>query len=435
MTHPSVDQTPGSAKIDILDLDFCPGALPYELSDQIPGNCAPGGNALACNCPSIYLVASTDQSCILYDNIGEWNDNFTAWRLEDPGSIGRLADFLSLPDQRNNNSDYIGSPKHVLVLGDSTMAKLARYLLWSEIHGNRIYTRLKNANRCALMEYYGLSRAVSWIPPDFTKEGRRANRLNHSFCTDCAACEANMRTYYDDTSYQLERTYDFIPVEFARDREMQTEGTRTSQETLVRYLKSTLRRDLCVASAGIHDVILGNLSSAQYTKNVLEYIRLLKLSCKRTIWLQTTASLNRKPQVNDVLLERNHLLAQSCTRTGNDVVLFNTWNFHFQQCCTSITSTIILCIIKSWGNFFCDLVCSWHPPSHDGALGDTACDLAGAEPYRVLCRRGPKTIFPLDRWRSKHFEPHRSPRVGPADPHRQVYTSVFQLSQEGSAHA
>ena len=91
-----------------------------------------------------------------------------------------------------------------------------------------------------MMDYYGLSPAKEWIPPDTTIEGPIAHGLRNHFGTDCAGCDSHMKVVFGDDKL-IGRSTEYIAVEFARGREFQTDWTGTTQETLATYLRCSGR--------------------------------------------------------------------------------------------------------------------------------------------------------------------------------------------------
>lgn len=259
--------------------------------------------------------------CHIFHNQGTWTANYSSWRLLDEErrqpmwDLNDFVDIRSLPDQR---------PRHILLAGDSTMARFNGRLPLKAMHG-QLPIVAKRSSRCDLLEYYGLARATEWIAPDDRLEGPVAFGLHNSFCTDCRGCNATLRTVMDAATNDT-WTYEFLPVEFARDREFPTAaGATTSQEAVGQYLAATYPRDLCVLSAAIHDVIL-NITAVRFADNVLDYLDIVRPFCSKIIWLLPSASLDRPPQTHQRLLEFGRELETRCGRMGSNVLLFNIWD-------------------------------------------------------------------------------------------------------------
>lgn len=241
------------------------------------------------------------------------------------GSHSNNTTFFRSPNTTNPTntaSIAIDTPsfQHLLFIGDSTMARLYNNLPVAEP-----LPELKKSGQCGLMKYYGFERAKEWIWPNATRgEGPVAYGLNNSFCTDCGGCGSTLQA---NLGKEMEKSYEYISVEFARDREQQTDTTKTSQETLGAYLKTTYVRDLCVMGMGLHDVIL-NITSQQYTTNVMELVSIVKPFCKQVVWLQTTATRNDpgRPQENWKLLQLNEAMLGLCARLGVDFLILDLWH-------------------------------------------------------------------------------------------------------------
>jgi len=99
----------------------------------------------------------------------------------------------------------------------------------------------------------------------------------------------------------------YIGVEFARDVEMQTDETNTTQESAAKYLHNQqCVRDpfICVVNTGLHDLILTmDRNGVTYSENVAWYLGLLQPCCNHLIWISMSATLDDKrfPQKNSVI--------------------------------------------------------------------------------------------------------------------------------------
>lgn len=180
-----------------------------------------------------------------------------------------------------------------------------------------------------MMDYYGLSPAKTCIPPNTTIEGPIAHGLSNPFCTDCSGCDSRMKVDFRGDKL-IDRSSEFIAVEFARDREFQTDRTGTTQETLGTYLSMTFDRDLCIVNSGIHDLIL-DITPFQYASNVAEYAKILKSFCEKIIWLMIPASRNEPGQPQDHVrsLQFNDRVKERCSQLGPQVLLLDLWEMSF----------------------------------------------------------------------------------------------------------
>ena len=224
--------------------------------------------------------------CHFYENKGKWTDEYQKWAINSPASYNIVKEFRGdLGDTTNPSQTTL---KHFLFCGDSTMARLFSNLPFND-PSNRKFSTLKTGDRCGMMEYFGLHRAKDWVPPKQGLEGPCSFGLKNPFCTDCGGCDPTLKVSYVEE--KVDQTYEYVAMEFSRDREFQTATASTSQETLGEYLGQTFPRHLCIVGTGAHDVIL-KVTVEQYAANVVDYINILKLYCKKVIWLQISASLD-----------------------------------------------------------------------------------------------------------------------------------------------
>lgn len=181
------------------------------------------------------------------------------------------------PVLRKNATDAENAAFHLLFLGDSTIMRLSRALPFDKLSpGHDTWNKAKRASRCDVMEYLGLSRRESWVLPSITMEGPCAYGFENPFCTDCSGCNAFQISFpgrNDEEDDVTGSTFEYLPIEFARDTEFQTPLTATSQETVTLYLSSLdYTQDLCVLSAGLHDSSLSNFTASRFAGNVMDYI-------------------------------------------------------------------------------------------------------------------------------------------------------------------
>lgn len=277
--------------------------------------------------------------CKVFWNRGTWSKDLSRWEIWNVS--GGQDDLREL---RAFVGSAIGSGKrepdeqaemdsiHVLFTGDSTMAHLVHNLPFNIMYpqyGSGNIT--KTASRCDIMEYFGLSRSPSWVPPDLKKmEGPNGYGLENPYCTDCIRCNAWTRVFgYDNL---IKATYEYVPIEFAMDREFQTSSTATSQETLALYLSSlNYKHNLCIASAGLHDITLPNHTGHQFAVNVLTYISLVSSYCTKILWLLPPASLDMPPQTHKGLFMLTHSIMEVCDKLGPKVLAFNIWNMSWPE--------------------------------------------------------------------------------------------------------
>ena len=171
----------------------------------------------------------------------------------------------------------------VLFLGDSTMSRT--FSSTSEYKCS--CQSILQTSRCDLIEKFGMKRASKWNPPILHKEGPLSFGKKHPFCTDCSGCPSSICVGANRTRKCIEESY--ISVEFAKDVEMQSDASNTTQETVALYLKKKPRTDLCIVAAGLHDMAIPGISDTQYGKNLKWYLNLLQPHCSRMIYIGQTS--------------------------------------------------------------------------------------------------------------------------------------------------
>ncbi|XP_063405662.1 uncharacterized protein LOC134689619 [Mytilus trossulus] len=145
--------------------------------------------------------------------------------------------------------------------------------------------------RCNLVPYLGQTKRKKWTKPSKI-EGPHMYGLNHSFFTDCYGCNSELF----DCGKQY---FEYISVEFARDVEIQTPTSYTTQGAISQYLQLNVYA-VCVVNSGIHDMALPHLTDQQYVKHVHFYVQQLVNSCQNVTWMSITAVRGDKgfPQNN-----------------------------------------------------------------------------------------------------------------------------------------
>ena len=153
-------------------------------------------------------------------------------------------------------------------------------------------TRVSHAGQCDVANYLGVSRIGNWTTPNMSVEGPTGN-VNHfgnvkPWCSDCSSCVAR----YCATS-------EYIPVEFARDVEIQAQGLPTTQHVVGDYLSKSPQR-LCIVNAGLHDMEIeqGKIPSSVYVQNVHTYMKLLRPGCKNILWVHTSTVKDEKRYIH-----------------------------------------------------------------------------------------------------------------------------------------
>lgn len=176
--------------------------------------------------------------------------------------------------------------------GDSTMKRLTAKLKGLN-EGVRCKCSTKTTNRCKMYATFGFSKAATWTPPRSGFEGPGKFGLQNPQCQDCSGCNSVLS--------QCEivpcnfSTMSYFSTEYARDVEIQTTVTNTTQETIALYLKNQKALQYpftCVVNVGLHDMGMKNASADRVVENIDWFMMQLRPSCGKLVWIQTTATLN-----------------------------------------------------------------------------------------------------------------------------------------------
>lgn len=150
------------------------------------------------------------------------------WRAVSTGSLAFLR-----PERRwlGDNDPMCMSDKHVVLMGDSTMARAAEGL--HHLFGCKV---IRQASRCDFASYYGIAVAHeqlnSAIPPGV---GPALTGRQNRGCMDCSGCHS--RHWYCPIRNV---TLEFVGMEFAKDVEYPTWHGRFTQESVIKgYLGGT----------------------------------------------------------------------------------------------------------------------------------------------------------------------------------------------------
>jgi len=199
-------------------------------------------------------------------------------------------------------------PPRLIFLGDSTIKHLAETIRTFFPNGEVT----KRSDICHTIEVLlMMERASFWYPPSST-EGPLKSGLENHFCSDCSGCWGFV---YESPFMDIE----YIPVEFARDVELQTADTRTTQETVAKYLKASSRETIVFVNTGLHDCAILDCNFAIYEQNLESYLLLLTgIEHITVVWIQTNAVLGKPnfPQQNDRVHHMNQLAARVSSYVG-----------------------------------------------------------------------------------------------------------------------
>ena len=194
-----------------------------------------------------------------------------------------------------------------IFLGDSTMLRLSRAFISATEQTLRVtckIVRFAPVPRCGMMEYLGITRAKVWEKPNqSTNVGPLAFGLGHPFCNDCSGCDP-----YEAKCPRF--GIEYLPVEFAKDMELQSNFSLFTQENIRLYLSRRPRNDVAFVNSGLHDQNITGLTSQQYVQNVQDYLSLLVDNVRVLIWLSTSAPRGdaNQPQTLPLTLERNQMV-------------------------------------------------------------------------------------------------------------------------------
>ena len=186
-----------------------------------------------------------------------------------------------------------GKPKWTL-LGDSTMR-----LLYAFTEHLFPYKR-KLGERCHQETYFGFpeNNIDMWVPPNHSSsEGPVffGAMKGNEFCSDCSGCASAKKAAL------FNRSLEFLSVEFARDVEVPTAHTKTTQETVALYLDqevSSATDHVCVVNTGLHGMTVFN-DTSKYVENNRWYIdQLLGSKCGSLVWISISATLELPPYGN-----------------------------------------------------------------------------------------------------------------------------------------
>ena len=180
----------------------------------------------------------------------------------------------------NTSNCTLSSPStmasSILFLGDSTMHKTTEsYLALHNLRGNCTSVESRAFGPYLLK---GWKPRTEWVAPRWKMEGPVDNGLRAHGETDCGGC-SYMHCHLEGSERLV-----FIPVEFARDVELQTNEFSTTQEVLSNYLL-THHFDNCIISTGIHDEAIDDFFVEQYNLNVHDYLELVAHGCNRITWI------------------------------------------------------------------------------------------------------------------------------------------------------
>ncbi|EJK73102.1 hypothetical protein THAOC_05293 [Thalassiosira oceanica] len=160
-------------------------------------------------------------------------------------------------------------------------------------------TRSLQTHRCKLNEAYGLPQPDQWIPLPPEEFGGPV--VMRGPCNDCFGCNTD---FLDCPIGNGSSCYDasyggYASMEFAKDASLQTEEYNTSQENIAsrfdrvwnKRLDVWKNKPICIISAGNHDILVENITTAAYENNVRFLLKTFQNVCEHIVWLGNTAPL------------------------------------------------------------------------------------------------------------------------------------------------
>ena len=208
------------------------------------------------------------------------------WSPEIKNSIVICENSKCKTQNRTHPTSVFQKVNRVLFAGDSTMKRLFNHKMVPECSHSWVIS----TDRCNFLERIQFQRARNWTKPNFS-EGPTGFGLQHPFCTDCDGCNGYIAMNATSNSDCV--VYNYIPLEFARDVEMQSIYASTTQENVALFLRTNPlvgKNDVCIMNAGLHDMST-NVSDARYVENVRQYINLFLPLCNQgIIWIETTTT-------------------------------------------------------------------------------------------------------------------------------------------------
>lgn len=184
------------------------------------------------------------------------------------------------PSMAKSGSTSPKRPKNqkirVIFFGDSTTHRLVAQFKSSL---KCIPIRQQIIERCGLVSYLGFSRkAEGYVKPNPFREGPKNYGVKNPYCSDCSSCHAED---YDCPDFLVE----YLPVEFLRDVEIQTEMSNLTQVNVAHYLeRKNVTFDFGIVNIGLHDAVL-NITDKVFIQNVIEYLGYIRLLFHQIVWI------------------------------------------------------------------------------------------------------------------------------------------------------
>merc|ERR1740130_832739 len=178
------------------------------------------------------------------------------------------------------------------------------------------------------MEFMGMQRSAHWVPPiPDSKEGPLFHGLKNPFCTDCLGCDASQvqcaTNGNSNQSRVVEFDLEYLPMEFSRDRELQSTEGATTQATIAAYLrKRSYPADAILIRQGFHDLELEGMQVEDYVQHVHDNLRSLKSSAQLIIWLSSSFTLSND---NKKIAVWNNAVRSMIAKEFSDVFILDSF--------------------------------------------------------------------------------------------------------------
>ena len=174
-------------------------------------------------------------------------------------------------------------------MGDSNM-----WLMYTEMQRRRErnwgWTVQRNlTNACNHSHYFGFDLPQETIYPNYSLGEGPTSKETGPLCSD-------LRWAFNMRMGKGERFAEFLVVEFARDVESPSLTTRTTQESVEKYMARDFqnRTDdiVCVVNTGLHDMYVPNITVGIFVNNLHDYIGKLSRVCGSIIWVSLGATMD-----------------------------------------------------------------------------------------------------------------------------------------------
>ena len=221
-----------------------------------------------------------------------------------------------------------------VLLGDSTMGRLWEWGIMQQMRpgwsspGCKV---LNSSGRCDMLAYLGFPRAAHWNPPQRSREGPGVSTYGseHPFCITASAKYAVKEACDGHEPGAIDMvTVEYLPVQQARDVELQSPTTPTTQDTVAAYYEQQQQQDVCILNTGLHEAdLMPEISDLTYVANVHHYVGLLARHCRAMLWLSTSKTRDDvlEKQSNTHISRRNGMVRAMLQERHRAVFFLDLW--------------------------------------------------------------------------------------------------------------